>query len=58
VSTATDARFVFELERGDGIDGDHDGLVTHQTVGTYAHRHPACGAFDRLVETAQEYARC
>lgn len=57
VSPATDARFAFELERGDGIDGDHDGLKTHHTVGTYAHRHPACGAFDRLVEAAQSYAR-
>jgi len=57
VSTATDARFAFELERGDGIDGDHDGLVTRRTVGTYAHRHPACGAFDRLVEAARTYAR-
>jgi cobyrinic acid a,c-diamide synthase len=56
-STATNPRFAFELERGGGIDGDHDGLITHRTVGTYAHRHPACGAFDRLVETVQVYAR-
>ena len=52
-----DARFAFEVARGEGIDGDHDGLVAHRTVGTYAHRHPASGAFDRLVAAAAEYAR-
>jgi len=56
VETASDARFAFELDRGTGIDGEHDGLCTHQTVGTYAHRHPASGAFDRLVEAAVAYA--
>ncbi|WP_281193886.1 cobyrinate a,c-diamide synthase [Halorubrum sp. F4] len=52
-----DARFAFEVERGEGIDGDRDGLVAHRTVGTYAHRHSASGAFDRLVAAAAEYAR-
>lgn len=56
VDVESDARFAFEVERGDGIDGDHDGLREHRTVGTYAHRHAASGAFDRLVETAREYA--
>jgi cobyrinic acid a,c-diamide synthase len=57
VSPDTDARFAFDVERGEGIDGDRDGLVAHRTVGTYAHRHPASGAFDRLVAAADEYAR-
>ncbi|MFC5278612.1 cobyrinate a,c-diamide synthase [Halorubrum rubrum] len=57
VSPDADARFAFEVERGEGIDGDRDGLVAHRTVGTYAHRHPASGAFDRLVAAAAEYAR-
>ncbi|SMO69649.1 cobyrinate a,c-diamide synthase [Halorubrum cibi] len=56
VSPDADARFAFEVERGEGIDGDRDGLVAHRTVGTYAHRHPASGAFDRLVASAAEYA--
>ncbi|GAB7090917.1 cobyrinic acid a,c-diamide synthase [Halorubrum luteum] len=56
VDTETDARFAFEVDRGDGIDGSHDGLRVHRTVGTYAHRHAASGAFDRLVEAAREYA--
>lgn len=54
VDVEADARFAFEVERGDGIDGDHDGLREHRTVGTYAHRHAASGAFDRLVEAARD----
>ena len=56
VSADADADFAFEVARGDGIDGDRDGLVAHRTVGTYAHRHPASGAFDRLVEAARAFA--
>ncbi|MWV64909.1 cobyrinate a,c-diamide synthase [Halorubrum sp. JWXQ-INN 858] len=52
-----DARFAFAVERGTGIDGDRDGLREHRTVGTYAHRHAECGAFDRLVAAAHDYAR-
>lgn len=52
-----DARFAFEVARGEGIDGVHDGLIAHRTVGTYAHRHPASSAFDRLVAAAATYAR-
>jgi cobyrinic acid a,c-diamide synthase len=50
-STATvdcDARFAFDVERGEGIDGEHDGLTEYATVGTYCHVHPASGAFDGL----------
>ena len=57
VTVDADARFAFEVDRGDGIDGEHDGLVAHRTVGTYAHRHPASGAFDRLVAAAAEHAK-
>ncbi len=45
-----DARFAFETVRGDGIDGDHDGLVEYESMGTYAHVHPESGAFDRFVD--------
>jgi cobyrinic acid a,c-diamide synthase len=53
-STATvggDARFAFDVERGSGIDGDHDGLAEHRTLGTYAHVHAGSGAFDRFVDS-------
>jgi cobyrinic acid a,c-diamide synthase len=48
-SVDEDARFAFDIERGDGIDGNHDGVMAEQTVGTYTHVHPASGAFDRFL---------
>ncbi|THE66028.1 cobyrinic acid a,c-diamide synthase [Salinadaptatus halalkaliphilus] len=44
-----DARFAFETTRGDGIDGDHDGLTEYNSLGTYVHVHPESGAFDRFL---------
>ena len=46
-----DARFAFETVRGDGITGDHDGLVEYDSLGTYVHVHPESGAFDRFLES-------
>ena len=46
-----DARFAFNVERGSGIDGDHDGLTEYRTLGTYAHVHAESGAFDRFVDS-------
>ena len=48
-TVADDARFAFDVVRGDGIDGDHDGLTEYATVGTYCHVHPESGAFDALL---------
>lgn len=44
------ATFVFDVERGDGIEDGQDGLTREQTLGTYAHVHPETGAFDRFLE--------
>ncbi|RQG93461.1 cobyrinic acid a,c-diamide synthase [Natrarchaeobius chitinivorans] len=46
-----DARFAFETVRGSGIDGDRDGLLEYDSLGTYAHVHPESGAFDRFLES-------
>ena len=46
----SDARFAFTVERGDGIDGTHDGVIEYQTLATYCHLHPASGAFDTFIE--------
>lgn len=46
----SDARFAFEVERGDGIDGGRDGLMEHRTLGTYCHVHPESGAFDTFID--------
>jgi len=45
-----DARFAFDVERGDGIDDGREGLVEYETLGTYCHVHPESGAFDAFVE--------
>jgi len=47
---AEDARFAFEVVRGDGIADGMDGLTEHRTLGTYAHVHPESGAFDSFLE--------
>ena len=49
-SVDSDARFAFETVRGEGIDGENDGLLEYNSVGTYAHVHPESGAFDRFVD--------
>ena len=53
-SVDSDARFGFEVRRGDGIDGDHDGLLAHESLGTYAHVHAESGAFDRFIESLSD----
>ncbi|AJF27212.1 cobyrinic acid a,c-diamide synthase [Haloarcula sp. CBA1115] len=45
----SDASFAFDMVRGDGIDGEHDGLTEYSTIGTYCHCHGESGAFDRLL---------
>ncbi len=50
LAVGADGQFVFDVERGSGIQNDKDGLQEYSTVGTYCHVHPATGAFDRFVE--------
>jgi cobyrinic acid a,c-diamide synthase len=50
VDVASDARFAFDVVRGEGIDGAHDGLTEHRTLGTYCHVTPESGAFDALLD--------
>ena len=50
-SVDNDARFAFEVHRGDGIDGEHDGLLAHESLGTYAHVHAESGAFDAFIDS-------
>lgn len=47
----SDARFAFEMIRGTGIDGDHDGLTEYTTLGTYCHVHAESGMFDTFIDT-------
>jgi cobyrinic acid a,c-diamide synthase len=47
---SNDARFAFDVERGDGIHDGRDGLCEYRTLGTYCHVHAESGAFDTFVE--------
>ncbi|MFB6118784.1 cobyrinic acid a,c-diamide synthase [Halosegnis sp.] len=47
---ASDARFAFEVVRGDSITDGREGLLEHATLGTYCHVHPATGAFDAFLD--------
>jgi cobyrinic acid a,c-diamide synthase len=51
LDVAGDARYAFDVVRGDGIDGEHDGLTEYRTVGTYAHCHASSGVFDAFLES-------
>ena len=53
-SVDSDAHFAFEVRRGDGIDGEHDGLMAYDSLGTYAHVHAESGAFDRFIESLSD----
>ena len=48
---SSDARFAFEMVRGDGIDDGRDGLTEYRTLGTYCHCHPESGAFDSFLDS-------
>jgi cobyrinic acid a,c-diamide synthase len=47
----TDARFAFDVERGDGITGDRDGLTEYRALGTYTHVHAESSAFDHFLDS-------
>jgi cobyrinic acid a,c-diamide synthase len=47
----SDARFAFDVIRGDGIAEGREGLCEYRTMGTYCHVHPESGAFDAFLET-------
>jgi cobyrinic acid a,c-diamide synthase len=49
-SPAGDARFAFDVERGEGIADGRDGLIEHRTLGTYCHCHPESGAIDAFLD--------
>lgn len=51
---AIDATFAFDVERGEGIADEKDGLTEFQTLGTYAHVHADSGAFDRFLDRLVE----
>ncbi len=59
---APDQKFAYKVLRGHGVDGQHDGLVQHKVVASYAHLRSAAGAnwaqgFVDFVRTQRELSR-
>ena len=54
---ARDARFAYRFRRGKGIVEDKDGLVEHETLGSYLHTHVCAFPMERFVESCRRYGR-
>jgi len=54
---ARDARFAYRFRRGKGIVEDKDGLVEHETLGSYLHTHVCSFPMERFVESCRTYGR-
>lgn len=54
---ARDARFAYRFRRGKGIDGNKDGLVEHEVLGSYLHTHFSTFSVERFVESCRGYRR-
>ena len=54
---ARDARFAYRFRRGKGIVGDRDGLVEHETLGSYLHTHFSTFPVERFVANCRRYGR-
>lgn len=54
---ARDARFAYRFRRGTGIDGNKDGLVEHEVLGSYLHTHFSTFSVERFVESCRGYRR-
>lgn len=50
-----DARFVYKLERGKGINSGMDGLMEHNTMASYMHTHPASVSFADFLRMCSKY---
>ena len=54
---ARDARFAYRFRRGKGILGEKDGLMEHETLGSYLHTHVCSFPMGRFVESCRKYGR-
>lgn len=48
------ADYAFRVRKGEGMDGTHEGLVGHNSLGTYTHFHPESGAFDNFLSWIEQ----
>ncbi len=62
-NVAPDVKFAYEVTRGHGVDGDHDGLVYRNVLASYTHLRtqagsnwaPAFAAFVRSVKESKQH---
>lgn len=52
-----DARFIFDLSRGKGISGCKDGLIEHETTGSYTHSYFTREFSDSFVNAARKFMK-
>lgn len=50
-----DARWVYRLRRGKGINSGMDGLIEHNTMASYMHTHPASVSFAEFLRLCSRY---
>jgi len=55
VITDSDARFVFSLSRGKGIENGKDGLVSGNTIGSYTHAYFSPESANAFVASAHKF---
>lgn len=54
---ATDFKYAYELERGYGIDGVHDGILVHKCLASYIHVLFSERQVRKFVENCRKYGR-
>ncbi|MDD1696309.1 MAG: hydrogenobyrinic acid a,c-diamide synthase (glutamine-hydrolyzing), partial [Methanoregula sp.] len=52
-----DAQFAFHLTRGKGIDNGRDGLIAHNTLGTYTHAYFSDANAKNFIDAAVRFSR-
>ncbi|MBS3737006.1 MAG: cobyrinate a,c-diamide synthase [Candidatus Bipolaricaulota bacterium] len=54
IKVQSGADYAFQVEKGEGMDDRHEGLVRYNSLGTYTHFHPESGAFDSLISWIEQ----
>jgi cobyrinic acid a,c-diamide synthase len=55
ISNITNDRFAYELKRGKGIDGKHDGIILNNTLASYMHVYFTDKMAKRFVQISNNY---
>lgn len=54
---SSDARYAFRLSRGKGIDGEKDGLISHNVLGSYTHAYFNVPFVHALIESSLRFSK-